>query len=84
MLARLSTTLLLSYQTSMPVYCGLVYLLGRDLVVVCPHVHLLVRVHTGEDEEHPRAPRSSHQQPTQPEDDGPLVLLEISQTIGDL
>ena len=49
-----------------------------------PHVHLLVRVHTGEDEEHPRAPRSSHQQPTQPEDDGPLVLLEISQTIGDL
>ena len=41
-----------------------------------PHVHLLVRVHTGEDEENPRAPRSSRQQPAQPEDDGPLVLLD--------
>ena len=78
MLARLSTTLLLSYQTSMPVYCGLVYLLGRDLVVVCPHVDLLVRVHAGEDEEHARAPRPAHQQPPQPEDDGSLVLLEFN------
>ena len=60
------------------------HLLWWDLIIMSPHVHLLVRVHTGEDEEHPRAPRSSHQQPTQPEDDGPLVLLEISQTIGDL
>ena len=77
MLARLSTTLLLGYQTIMPVYCGLVYLLGRDLVVVGPHVDLLVRVHAGEDEEHARAPRPAHQQPPQPEDDGSFVLLEF-------
>ena len=41
-----------------------------------PHVDLLVSVHTGQDEEDSRPPSSSYQQPAQPEDDGPLVLLE--------
>ena len=41
-----------------------------------PHVDLNVGVNTGDDEEDPRAPRSSRQQPAQPEDDGPLVLLD--------
>ena len=41
-----------------------------------PHVDLLVSVHTGQDEEDPRTPGPSYQQPAQPEDDGPLVLLE--------
>ena len=53
------------------------YLLGRDLVVVGPHVDLLVGVHTGEDEEDPRAPGSAHQQSSESEDDGSLVLLEM-------
>ena len=50
-------------------------LLGRNLVVVGPHVDLLVGVHTREDEEHPRPPGPAHQQPAQSEDDGPLILL---------
>ena len=52
------------------------YLLGRDLVVVGPHVDLLVGVHTREDEEHAGPPGAPHQQPTQPEDDGSLILLK--------
>ena len=40
------------------------------------HINLLVDVHTRNDEEHSRTPSSSCQQPTQPEDDGPLVLLD--------
>ena len=40
------------------------------------HVYLLVDIHTWDDEEDPRTPSSSCQQPTQPEDDGPLVLLD--------
>lgn len=52
------------------------YLLRRDLVVVGSHVDLLVGVDTREDEEHAGAPGSPHQQPAQPEDDGPLILLE--------
>ena len=51
-------------------------LLRRYLEGHAPHVDLNVGVHTGDDEEHPRAPRSSRQQPAQPEDDGPLVLLD--------
>ena len=48
-----------------------------NLVVVGPHVHLLVGVHTGEDEEDPRAPGSAYKQSSESEDDGSLVLLEI-------
>ena len=55
-------------------------LLGRNLVVVGPHVDLLVGVHTREDEEHPRAPGPAHQQPAQSEDDGPLILLRQTNT----
>ena len=51
------------------------HLLGRDLVGGGPHVDLLVRVHAGDDEEHPRASRPARQQPPQPEDDRPFVLL---------
>ena len=53
-----------------------IYLLGRDLIVVGPHVDLLVGVHTREDEEHPGSPGATHQQPTQPEDDGSLIFLK--------
>ena len=55
------------------------YFLGRDLVGGCPHVNLLVNVHTRDDEEHARAPRSPRHQATQPEDDGSLVLLQFTQ-----
>ena len=48
----------------------------RDLVCASSHVNLLVDVNTRNDEEHSRTPSSSRQQPTQPEDDGPLVLLD--------
>ena len=51
-------------------------LLRWDLILPTPHVDLLISVHTGDDEENPRAPGSSSQQPAQPEDDGPLVLLD--------
>ena len=40
------------------------------------HVDLLVDINTGDDEEDPGPPGSSCQQPTQPEDDGSLVLLD--------
>ena len=53
-----------------------IYLLGRDLVVVSPHVDLLVGVNTREDEEHPGPSGSPHQQPAQPEDDGSLIFLK--------
>ena len=43
-----------------------------------PHVHLLVGVDTGEDEEDSRPPSSTYQQSAESEDNGPLVLLEIS------
>ena len=43
---------------------------------MAPHVNLLIHVNTRNDEEHSRTPSSSCQQPTQPEDDGPLVLLD--------
>ena len=54
------------------------HLLWWNLVVVSPHVHLLVGVHAGQDEEDPGPPGSTNQQSSQSEDDGPLVLLEIS------
>ena len=53
-------------------------LLGRNLVVVSPHVDLLVGVHTREDEEDPWAASSSNKQSSESEDNGPLILLEIS------
>ena len=49
--------------------------MGRDVKVLDPHVDLLVDVHTGDDEEDPRTPGTARQQPTQPEDHRPLVLL---------
>ena len=42
---------------------------------MAPHVNLLVDINTGNDEEDSRTPGSSCQEPAQPEDDGPLVLL---------
>ena len=51
--------------------------MGRYLIFPAPHVDLLVRVDAGDDEEHARAPRPALQQPPQPEDDGPLVLLRM-------
>ena len=57
------------------IWCA--YLLRRDVVRLRPHVDLLVVVHAGDDEEHARAPRPALQQPPQPEDDGPLVLLRM-------
>ena len=50
-------------------------LLGWDLVSVGSEVNLLIEVNTGNDEEYPRAPGSSCQQPAEPEDDCPLVFL---------
>ena len=40
------------------------------------HIYFLINIKTGDDEEDPRPPGSPSQQPAQPEDDGPLVLLE--------
>ena len=37
------------------------YLLWRNIKSLCPHVNLLVNVHTGNDEEHAGAPGSSCQ-----------------------
>ena len=51
-------------------------LLGWNLESLGSHVDLLVDINTGDDEEHPGPPGSSCQQPAQPEDDGPLVLLD--------
>ena len=51
------------------------HLLWWDLIIMSPHVHLLVRVHTGEDEEHPRAAGPACQQQTQSENDSSLVFL---------
>jgi hypothetical protein len=52
------------------------YLLRRYIEGLCPHVYLLVDVHTGNDEEDPRTPGSTRQQPTQPEYHRPLVFLK--------
>ena len=51
-------------------------LLWRNLVSVGPEINLFIDINTGDDKEDPRTPSSSRQQPTQPEDDGPLVLLD--------
>ena len=40
------------------------------------HVNLFIDINTRNDEEHSRTPSSSSHQPAQPEDDGPLVLLD--------
>ena len=53
------------------------HLLWRYLIGASSHVNLLINIHTGDDEEHPGTPGSPRQQPAQPEDDGPLVLLVI-------
>jgi hypothetical protein len=55
---------------------SLSYLLGWYIKILDPHVYLLVDVHTGNDEEDPRTPGSTRQQPTQPEYHGPLVFLK--------
>ena len=41
------------------------------------HVNLLILIHAGNHEEDARAPGSPRQQPAQPEDDRPLVLLPL-------
>ena len=51
-------------------------LLRWNLIGLTSHINFLVNIHTGNDKEDPWAPGSSCQQPTQPEDDGPLVLLD--------
>jgi hypothetical protein len=51
------------------------YLLRWHIEGLCPHVYLFVDVHTGNDEEDPRTPGSTRQQPTQPEYYRPLVFL---------
>ena len=58
--------------------CSLIisYLLWRDFKSLSPHINFLVYIHTGDDEEHSRAPGSSCQQSAQSEDDGSLVLLD--------
>ena len=53
-----------------------VYLLRRDLVCGGSEVNLLIHIHAGNHEEDAGAPRSPRQQPAQPEDDRPLVLLK--------
>ena len=52
------------------------YLLWRNLVCVCPEVHFLVHIHTGNHEEDARAPGSSWQESAQAEDDRSLILLD--------
>ena len=52
------------------------YLLWWDFKGLSPHVHFLVDIHTGDDEEDPGPPGSSCQQSAQSEDDGSLVLLD--------
>ena len=52
------------------------HLLWGDFKGHGPHVYFNIGVHTGDDEEHSRAPGSSCQQPAQSEDDGSLVLLD--------
>ena len=52
------------------------YLLWWDFKGLSPHVHFLVNIHTGDDEEDPGPPGSSCQQSAQSEDDGSLVLLD--------
>ena len=56
----------------------ILHLLWRNLVVVSPHVDLLISVDTGEDEEDSRTPGTANKQSSQSEDNGPLILLEIS------
>ena len=51
-------------------------LLWWNLIGGCPHVNLLVNVHTRDDEEHPRALGASHQKTTKPEYDHSLVFLK--------
>ena len=52
------------------------HLLRRYFIGASTHVNLHINIHTGNDEEDPRPPGSSCQQPAQSEDDGPLVLLD--------
>ena len=52
------------------------YLLWRNFKSLSPHIHFLVNVHTGNDEEDSWPSGSSSQQTAQSEDDGPLVLLD--------
>ena len=52
------------------------YLLWRNLIGGSSQINLLVNIHTGNDEEDARPPGSPGQEPAQPEDDGPLVLLD--------
>ena len=52
------------------------HLLWRDIEADCPEVDLLVSVNAGHDEEQAGSLRSPGSQPSQPEDDRSLVLLD--------
>lgn len=40
------------------------------------HINFLINIHTGNDEEDPRTPCSTREEPSQAEDDCSLILLE--------
>ena len=52
------------------------HLLGRNVESDSPEVDLLVVINAGQDKEYPRTTSSSGSQSSQPEYDGPLVLLD--------
>ena len=54
----------------------MVHLLRRDVIGLCPHVDLLIDVHTGYDEEDAWSAGAAGEQAAQAEDDGALVLLQ--------
>ena len=54
----------------------MVHLLRRDVIGLCPHVDLLIDVHTGYDEEDAWPAGAAGEEAAQAEDDGALVLLQ--------
>ena len=53
-----------------------IYLLRRNIVSLCPHVNLLIMIHTGNDEEHSGTPGSALEKSTKAEYDGSFVFLK--------
>ena len=53
------------------------HLLGRDFVGLAPHVHLLIDVNTGDDEEDPGTAGPSCQEAPKPEYDRAFILLKV-------
>ena len=50
--------------------------MGWDFECCCPHVNLLVNIHTRNDKEHAGTPGPSSHKSAQAEYDGPLILLD--------